>query len=247
MFRSWSGPGVAERMLGDPSGLSGVCPLRLEDVSYSIAGLDLLAGVNLELARGESVAVMGSSGCGKSTLLSIAIGLITPTGGHVRVADTDMNKGSAKSLARHRRDQIGVVFQAGELLNELTAVENVELPALLAGLKPVDARRRADELLDQVGLKDRAGTHAEVLSGGERQRVAVARALVNDPALILADEPTGSLDESVRDAVADLLFALPSLNACALLVVTHDRRVAARADRSFSLEGGLLQPCGVSQ
>ena len=152
--------------------------------------------VDLDVASGETVAVMGPSGCGKSTLLHLLGGLDRPTGGELWLAGQRIDRLGERALARIRRDCVGFVFQAFHLMDELTAVENVELPALLAGRSPRVARRRATGLLEQVGLADRAGFLPSALSGGQRQRVAIARALVSDPLVVLADEPTGNLDSA---------------------------------------------------
>jgi ABC-type lipoprotein export system ATPase subunit len=194
-------------------------------------------GVDLAVASGETVAVMGPSGCGKSTLLHLLGGLDRPTAGQVWLAGERIDQLSERGLARRRRDGVGFVFQAFHLMEELTAVENVELPALLAGRSPRAARRRATGLLDQVGLADRARHLPSALSGGQRQRVAIARAMANDPALLLADEPTGNLDSA---ATLDVLRLFESLHAAGqtLVVVTHDARIAATADRLISMRDG---------
>ena len=196
-----------------------------------------LGAVELDVASGETVAVMGPSGCGKSTLLHLLGGLERPTAGEVWLEDRRIDAFSEKALARLRRRAIGFVFQAFHLMDELTAVENVELPALLAGSSPRSARRRASELLEQVGLADRVGHLPSALSGGQRQRVAIARALSNEPLVVLADEPTGNLDSA---ATLDVLRLLDSLRAAGqtLLIVTHDERVAATADRLISMRDG---------
>jgi ABC-type lipoprotein export system ATPase subunit len=198
-----------------------------------------LDAVELEVAPGETLAVMGPSGCGKSTLLHLLGGLERPSAGEVWLAGDRIDQLSEKALARLRRHAIGFVFQAFHLMDELTAVENVELPALLAGRSPRAARRRAEELLDQVGLTDRAEHLPTALSGGERQRVAIARALSNEPLVVLADEPTGNLDSA---ATLDVLRLLDSLRSAGqtLLIVTHDARVAATADRLISMRDGAF-------
>jgi putative ABC transport system ATP-binding protein len=198
-----------------------------------------LDGVELDVASGETLAVMGPSGCGKSTLLHLLGGLERPSGGEVWLAGSRIDRLSEKALARLRRRAIGFVFQAFHLMEELNAVENVELPALLAGRSPRAARRRAAELLDQVGLTDRAKHLPSALSGGERQRVAIARALSNEPLVVLADEPTGNLDSA---ATLDVLRLLDSLRAArqTLLIVTHDARIAATADRLISMRDGAF-------
>jgi ABC-type lipoprotein export system ATPase subunit len=198
-----------------------------------------LDGIELEVAAGETLAVMGPSGCGKSTLLHLLGGLERPSAGEVTLAGARVDQLSEKALARLRRKAIGFVFQAFHLMDELTAVENVELPALLAGRSPRAARARAEELLDRVGLTDRADQLPSALSGGQRQRVAIARALSNDPLVVLADEPTGNLDSA---ATLDVLRLLDSLRAAGqtLLIVTHDSRIAATADRLISMRDGAF-------
>jgi ABC-type lipoprotein export system ATPase subunit len=198
-----------------------------------------LDGVELEVTTGETVAVMGPSGCGKSTLLHLLGGLERPSAGEVWLAGRRIDELSEKALARLRRRAIGFVFQAFHLMDELTAAENVELPALLAGRSPRTARRRAAELLERVGLAARAEHLPAALSGGERQRVAIARALSNEPLVVLADEPTGNLDSA---ATLDVLRLLDSLRAAGqtLLIVTHDSRIAATADRLISMRDGAF-------
>jgi ABC-type lipoprotein export system ATPase subunit len=198
-----------------------------------------LDGVAMEVVAGETLAVMGPSGCGKSTLLHLLGGLERPSAGEVWRAGRRLDRLSERALARLRRAAIGFVFQAFHLMDELTAVENVELPALLAGRSPRSARRRAAELLDHVGLTQRAGHLPSALSGGERQRVAIARALSNEPLVVLADEPTGNLDSA---ATLDVLRLLDSLRAAGqtLLIVTHDARIAATADRLISMRDGAF-------
>jgi len=195
--------------------------------------------VDLDVAAAETVAVMGPSGCGKSTLLHLLGGLDRPTGGEIWLAEQRIDQMGEKALARLRRDAIGFVFQAFHLMDELTAAENVELPALLAGRSPRAARQRAAELLEQTGLADRARFLPSALSGGQRQRVAIARALANDPAVVLADEPTGNLDSA---ATLDVLRLFDGLHKAGqtLIIVTHDSRIAATADRMISMRDGAF-------
>ena len=195
--------------------------------------------VELDVAAGETLAVMGPSGCGKSTLLHLLGGLERPTAGEVWLEGRRIDGLSEKALARLRRKAIGFVFQAFHLMDELTAIENVELPALLARRSPRAARRRAAELLEQVGLTDRAEHLPSALSGGQRQRVAIARALSNDPLVVLADEPTGNLDSAATLDVLRLLDRLRS-SGQPLLIVTHDSRIAATADRLISMRDGAF-------
>jgi putative ABC transport system ATP-binding protein len=196
-------------------------------------------GVDLDIAAGETVAVMGPSGCGKSTLLHLFGGLDRPSDGEVWLAGRRIDNLGEKALARIRRSTVGFVFQAFHLMQELTAIENVELSALLAGRSPRAARRRAEELLDRVGLADRAAFLPSALSGGQRQRVAIARALSNEPAVVLADEPTGNLDSA---ATLDVLQLFENLHesGLTLVVVTHDARIAATADRLISMRDGAF-------
>ncbi|MEU8203317.1 ABC transporter ATP-binding protein [Streptosporangium sp. NPDC049046] len=195
--------------------------------------------VDLEVPQGQTLAVMGPSGCGKSTLLHLLGGLERPTDGEVWVAGRRIDTLSERTLARMRRRSVGFVFQAFHLVEELSAAENVELPALLAGHSRRQARRRASLLLERVGLADRARHLPSRLSGGQRQRIAVARALVNDPLVVLADEPTGNLDTA---ATLDVLRIFEDLRAGGqtLVVVTHDERVAATADRLISMRDGMF-------
>jgi len=196
-------------------------------------------GVDLDIGAGETVAVMGPSGCGKSTLLHLLGGLDRPSGGEVSLNGLRIDNIGETALARMRRTDVGFVFQAFHLMEELTAVENVELSALLAGRSPRAARRRAEELLEQVGLTDRARFLPSALSGGQRQRVAIARALGNEPLVVLADEPTGNLDSA---ATLDVLQLFESLHGSGqtLVVVTHDARIAATADRMISMRDGAF-------
>jgi ABC-type lipoprotein export system ATPase subunit len=196
-------------------------------------------GVDLDIGAGETVAVMGPSGCGKSTLLHLLGGLDRPSGGEVSLNGRRIDDIGEKALARMRRTDVGFVFQAFHLMDELTAIENVELSALLAGRSPRAARRRAGELLEQVGLADRARFLPSALSGGQRQRVAIARALSNEPSVVLADEPTGNLDSA---ATLDVLRLFESLHESGqtLVIVTHDARIGATADRMISMRDGAF-------
>ena len=196
-------------------------------------------GVDLEVVPGETVAIMGPSGCGKSTLLHLLGGLDRPSGGEIWIGERSISRLGERALARIRRNQVGFVFQAFHLLDELTAVENVELPLLLAGHAARRARCRALGLLEQVGLADRARHLPSQLSGGQRQRVAIARALANEPLVVLADEPTGNLDS---EATLDVLRLLDNLHQAGqtIVIVTHDSRIAATADRIISMRDGAF-------
>jgi putative ABC transport system ATP-binding protein len=193
--------------------------------------------VSLTVKRGESVAIVGPSGCGKSTLLYLLGGLERPTSGTIELAGRPIHDAPEPSLARHRRHALGFVFQAFHLVDELTALENIELPALLAGASPREARERATQLLEQVDLTDRADHLPSTLSGGQRQRVAIARALANAPLVVLADEPTGNLDTAGTTEVLRLFEQLRH-DGQTLVTVTHDSRVAATADRLISMRDG---------
>jgi ABC-type lipoprotein export system ATPase subunit len=195
--------------------------------------------VDLEVKRGESVAIMGPSGCGKSTLLHLLGGLERPSGGELTLAGSRVDQLSETGLAKLRRHAVGFVFQGFHLVEELTAVENVEMPALLSGSSPREARRRALELLEQTGLADRAKHLPSALSGGQRQRVAVARALVGRPQLVLADEPTGNLDSAATVEVLRLFDGLRA-DGQTLVIVTHDPRIGAAADRLISMRDGVF-------
>ncbi|MEO3748769.1 ABC transporter ATP-binding protein [Plantactinospora sp. B5E13] len=195
--------------------------------------------VNLDVPAGQTVAIMGPSGCGKSTLLHLLGGLQRPTGGQVWLGEHRIDTMGERALARLRRDNLGFVFQSFHLMDELTAVENVELAALLAGQPPRRARRRALHLLDRVGLADRATHLPSALSGGQRQRVAIARALSNEPQVVLADEPTGNLDSAATLEVLRLFEELHAVGQT-LVVVTHDARIAAVADRVISMRDGAF-------
>jgi putative ABC transport system ATP-binding protein len=203
------------------------------------AGVRAVDEIDLDVESGETVAVVGPSGCGKSTLLHMLGGLERPTRGEVRLDGRRLDRLTETGLAKLRRHAIGFVFQAFQLVDELTARENVELPALLAGIAPRSARERADALLDRVGLADRAGHLPAALSGGQRQRVAVARALIGTPRVVLADEPTGNLDSA---ATADVLRLFTALRAegQTLVIVTHSARAAAIADRVITMRDGVL-------
>jgi putative ABC transport system ATP-binding protein len=196
-------------------------------------------GVDLDVETGETVAIMGPSGCGKSTLLHLLGGLDRPDSGEITLAGKRVDQLGERGLARLRRDAVGFVFQSFHLMDELTAVENVELPALLAGRSPRAARKRALELLSRTGLSDRAKFLPSALSGGQRQRVAVARALANEPLIVLADEPTGNLDSAATLEVLRLFDDLHEAGQT-LVIVTHDSRIAATADRMITMRDGMF-------
>ncbi|WP_328413931.1 ABC transporter ATP-binding protein [Streptomyces violaceus] len=218
--------------------------LEISGLQYNAGDRVLLHGIELSVKPGESVAISGPSGSGKSTLLMCVMGLIRPNKGSVVLCGKQLEQLSGRKMLRHRRESVGMVFQAGELLPELSPMENVAIAGMLAGLPRVEAFSRAAELLDELNV---GGTFAETesLSGGERQRVAVARALINRPALLLADEPTGALDSANRQIVAELLYSLPERRQCGLVLVTHDSSVAARAQRQLFLQDGALTASAV--
>ncbi|GAA1783623.1 ABC transporter ATP-binding protein [Luedemannella flava] len=219
---------------------SDTCVVRLDDVRKEYRDTVALDGVSLEIHTGEAVAVMGPSGCGKSTLLNMIAGLDRPTAGSVRVHGEDLGRLNESRLALFRRHRIGMIFQFFNLLDDLPALDNVALAAQLTGTAAAPARRRALELLDELGIADRRDTYPAALSGGERQRVAVARALMNRPALLLADEPTGALDSRAGEQVMDLLLDLNQIGQT-LLIVTHDERLATRcASRVVDLADGRI-------
>jgi len=223
---------------------SGTAALSLSDVhhAYERAGerIQVLAGADLEVRSGEVVAIVGRSGSGKSTLLHIAGGLVTPASGRVELAGSAIAGASADDRAAVRRRSIGFVFQFFHLLPHLDVRDNVALPLLLDGARARTARRNADRALAAVDLSDRADHLPSELSGGQLQRAAIARALVAEPSIVLADEPTGNLDAATAADVLDLLVGQVRTRAAALVLVTHDPAAAARADRTLHLVDGLL-------
>jgi lipoprotein-releasing system ATP-binding protein len=214
--------------------------LLISKLRYAFGERLLFDGLDLALHPGESAVILGPSGSGKSTLLSCVLGLITPDSGEIAVGGMELTGARRSRVAKIRASEIGMVFQFGELLPELSPTENVALAALLAGIRGEAAYRQAEILLDELGVP--AADTVSTLSGGERQRTAVARALINRPSLLLADEPTGALDAANRDRVAEMLFGIPRSHRCGLLVVTHDVEVAKRADAVYAIRDGLLVP-----
>lgn len=210
-------------------------------VTDSTGTLEILRNIDFALKPRETVAIVGASGSGKSTLLSIIAGLDTPTGGSVRLAGVDLFSLTEDERAALRAQKLGFVFQSFQLLANLTALENVMLPLELDGRK--DARKLASEILGRVGLSQRLNAYPKVLSGGEQQRVALARAFVVKPAVLLADEPTGSLDFATGETIMALMFELNRELGTTLVLVTHDPAIAARCDRRITLEAGrILSP-----
>jgi putative ABC transport system ATP-binding protein len=209
-----------------------------KQVADATGTLTILHEVDFRLVARESVAIVGASGSGKSTLLSILAGLDVPSSGTVRLAGIDLFAMDEDARAAVRSERVGFVFQSFQLLANLTALENVMLPLELKG--DAGARAKATEMLQRVGLAERLGHYPRVLSGGEQQRVALARAFVTRPALLLADEPTGSLDFATGAKVMDLMFEMNREAGTTLVLVTHDRAIAARCDRQLRMEAGRL-------
>ena len=207
-------------------------------VSDSTGTLEILSEIDFALKPQETVSIVGASGSGKSTLLSIMAGLDTPSSGTVRLAGQDLFAIDEDARAALRAHQVGFVFQSFQLLGSLTALENVMLPLELDGRK--DARHAATAMLGRVGLSQRLGAYPRVLSGGEQQRVALARAFVVHPAVLLADEPTGSLDFATGEKIMELMFDLNREQGTTLVLVTHDRAIAARCSRSITIEAGRV-------
>jgi len=212
-----------------------------KSVSDSTGTLDILRDIHFQLAPRETVAIVGASGSGKSTLLSIIAGLDTPSRGTVHLAGQDLFALDEDARAALRAREVGFVFQSFQLLGSLTALENVMLPLELAGRRSgASPREAATAMLQRVGLGERLNHYPKVLSGGEQQRVALARAFVVEPAVLLADEPTGSLDFATGEKVMELMFALNRERGTTLVLVTHDRGIAARCDRRVTIEAGAI-------
>jgi len=223
--------------------------VRVRDVHkyYARGGerIDVLQGVNLEIPRGDFLALMGPSGSGKTTLLNLLGGIDTPSSGLLEIDGVKINDLGGSALSRWRSQNIGFVFQLYNLLPVLTAERNVELPLLLTNLSKAERRKRVAIALKVVGLSDRARHYPRQLSGGQEQRVGIARAIVTDPTLLLADEPTGDLDRKAGDEILDLLQTLNRDHGKTIVMVTHDPRAAQRAQRTLHLEKGLLIEEGV--
>lgn len=202
--------------------------------------VEVLKGVDLTINAGERVAIMGASGSGKSTLLHLLGGLDKPSGGEVVLDGVNLNKVSANKLAKLRNKSLGFIYQSHHLLDEFTVLENVAMPLLIAGRMVNEAKGRASELLSRVGLSHRIEHKPGELSGGERQRAAVARALINRPALVLADEPTGNLDSKTADQVYQLMLELNQELNVSFLVVTHDHELAAKMGKVLHMEDGVI-------
>ena len=231
---------VAQTSLGSAAegGLS--AGLVVSDLTHSYGQEPVLRGINFSLERGTSAALTGPSGCGKTTLLLAAAGILVPESGQVQVGGESVPRGSADARASFRRTRVGLVFQFGELISELTLEQNVSLAAELAGVPRREARQRAREVLARVGLESVWASKPGTVSGGQAQRAAIARAIVHQPRLVLADEPTGALDSANGVAVLDLLLELVAERGATLLVVTHDDGVARRCDRKLAMNDGVL-------
>ena len=217
--------------------------IQLHGITKSFGSLQVLRGIDLQVNRGEVVAIVGPSGAGKTTLLQIMGTLGRPDEGEVIIDGENVSRLSATKIAHFRNKNIGFVFQFHQLLPEFTALENVMIPALIGGTSKKEARQRAQELLDFMGLADRAEHKPNQLSGGEKQRVAVARALVNHPAVVFADEPSGSLDTHNKEELHRLFFDLRDRMGQTFVIVTHDEALASQTDRTIHmLDGYITEP-----
>ena len=215
--------------------------IKLEGITKSFGSLQVLKGIDLEINKGEIVSIVGPSGAGKTTLLQIMGTLDEPDAGVVQIDGTVVSRMKEKELSAFRNKNIGFVFQFHQLLPEFTALENVMIPALIAGVSSKEAHERAMKILDFMGLVDRASHNPNELSGGEKQRVAVARALINDPAVILADEPSGSLDTHNKEDLHQLFFDLRDRLGQTFVIVTHDEGLAKITDRTVHIVDGMIK------
>ena len=215
--------------------------IKLEGITKSFGSLQVLKGIDLEINKGEIVSIVGPSGAGKTTLLQIMGTLDEPDAGTVQIDGTVVSRMKEKELSAFRNKNIGFVFQFHQLLPEFTALENVMIPALIAGVSSKEANDRATKILDFMGLVDRASHKPNELSGGEKQRVAVARALINDPAVILADEPSGSLDTHNKEDLHQLFFDLRDRLGQTFVIVTHDEGLAKITDRKVHMVDGMIK------
>lgn len=214
--------------------------IEIKGVTKSFGSLQVLKGIDLRIEKGEIVSIVGPSGAGKTTLLQILGTLDKPDSGSVVVDGIETSTLSTNKLSEFRNTHLGFVFQFHQLLPEFTAIENIMIPAYIAGMKPKEARSRAEELLAFMGLSDRATHKPNELSGGEKQRVAVARALMNNPAVILADEPSGSLDSKNKEELHKLFFELRYKFGQTFVIVTHDETLATLTDRTIHLKDGRI-------
>ena len=215
--------------------------ITIKDIKKSFGSLEVLKGIDLHIEKGEVVSIVGPSGAGKTTLLQIIGTLDKPDAGSILIDNVNVTTLSQKKLADFRNRHIGFVFQFHQLLPEFTALENIMIPAYIAGTGSKAAKQRAEELLQFMGLSDRAKHKPNELSGGEKQRVAVARALVNNPAVILADEPSGSLDTKNKEELHQLFFDLRDKFGQTFVIVTHDEQLASITDRTIHMRDGLLE------
>ena len=214
--------------------------IEIRNITKSFGSLQVLKGIDLHIDKGEVVSIVGPSGAGKTTLLQIIGTLDKPDTGSVCIDGIDTTRLSSKRLSDFRNTRLGFVFQFHQLLPEFTAIENIMIPAYIAGKSRKEARTRADELLSFMGLSDRASHKPNELSGGEKQRIAVARALMNNPAVILADEPSGSLDTHNKEGLHQLFFDLRAQFGQTFVIVTHDESLAAVTDRTIHLRDGIV-------
>ncbi len=224
--------------------------IHIKGITKSFGSLQVLKGIDLHIKKGEVVSIVGPSGAGKTTLLQIIGSLDKADSGEITIDGTDICKLSSGKLSDFRNRNIGFVFQFHQLLPEFTALENIMIPAFIAGMPKRQAKERAEELLDFLGLKDRGNHKPNELSGGEKQRVAVARALVNNPAVVLADEPSGSLDSKNKEELHQLFFDLRDRFGQTFVIVTHDEQLASITDRTIKMRDGIIEnhlPVGEGQ
>lgn len=215
--------------------------IEITDLTKEFGKLKVLKGVNLKVKKGEVISIVGPSGAGKTTLLQLIGTLDKPTGGSIRIGGEEVTGMNSKRLAAFRNRHIGFVFQFHQLLPEFTALENITIPALIAGRNKEEAEKEAMELLEMMGLKERAQHKPAEMSGGENQRVAVARALINHPDIVLADEPSGSLDSHNKEELHKLFFDLRDRFGQTFVIVTHDEKLASYTDRTIHMIDGLIE------